>query len=292
LAFERFDRYTSHYYNKLLEKLHSRDHFFRLISSYQEKKHTDLPKPLTKEYLDQNREWLPRQNMQFIENAKEIYEAGLKASNHVKPILYHYSWHSFFAFLMYTFVRFDMLAGGHGISVPKMESNEIILEFHPFKKRGFFQRILDVLTILGYPITFARWILITEKNGDIRFVENNISPFANIERVNIRDLLKFKSDEYSKALREKFGDDLFRHDFVEIGNMNSCIMSFVTLFVASNISRYRPSVWAKILEGEGKYESVVLTQTRLSYRFYVYFVGEIEARFLRTELVSKGELAE
>lgn len=214
-----------------------------------------------------------------MENAKEIYEAGLKASNHVKPIMYHYSWHSFFAFLMYTFVRFDALSRGHGISVPKMESDEIILKFRPFEKRGFFQRILDVLTILGYPITIAQWILILEKNGDIRFVEN-ISPFAGIKRVNIRDLLTFKIDGYSIALREKFGDELFKHNLVDIENMNSCILSFVTLFAASTICRYRPSIWTKILEGEGKYESSVLTQTRLAYRFYDYFVPQIEAKHL------------
>lgn len=274
-----FDGYTPHYYNKLMEKLHSSDHLFRLLSAYQKKKPFDLPKLLTKKYLDKNRKWLPRQNIQFMENAKEIYEAGLKASNHVKPILYHYSWHSFFAFLMYTFVRFDELSRGHGISVPKMESDEIILEFHPFERRGFFQRILDVLTILGYPIMLAQWILILEKNGDIRFVEN-ISPFAGIKRVNIRDLLTFESDGYSIALREKFGDELFKHDLVDVENMNSCILSFATLFAASTICRYRPSVWAKILEGEGKYESSVLTQTRLAYRFYDYFVPQIGAKHL------------
>ena len=275
----RFDGYTPYYYRKVLEGLHSENGRKKLIISYAQKKTTDQPKPLSRRYLAKNRASLSRQNVRFIENARETYEAGLSASNHIKPILYHYSWHSFLAFLMYTFMRFDGRAGGHGITVSKMEPHEINLEFHPFKKKGFFQRVLDVLTILEYPLAFAKWIPILEDRS-ITFVENSPSPFAGTERVNLKDIAAFDAKAYVLKVLEKF--ELPAHVMEEPIWMNDCIRSFIMHFAASTISRYKPQVWSKILEGEKEYESTILTKVRQGYENYGYFITQIHNRFLKS----------
>ena len=269
----RFDKYTPYYYRKFLERLHSQNKYSSLVSRYAEKKDTDPPRPLSKKYLAKNRIWLSRQNVRFIENARETYEAGLRASSHIKPILYHYSWHSFLAFLMYTFMRFDGRARGHGITVTKMERNEINLDFHPFRKKGFFQRVLDTLTILGYPLAFARWIPILKEKDTLVFMENTISPFADIKRINLKDILTFNQHDYIREFMAKFESKHPRTH--ELANMNECVRSFITLFTASTITRYKPQVWSEILEGEREYESMSLTQVRDSYENYVYFVTQM-----------------
>lgn len=277
-----FDGYTPFHYSKILERLHAENNFSKLISLYAEKKSVDSPKALSKEYLAKNRKWLSRQNVRFMENARETYDAGLRASSHIKPILYHYSWHSFLAFLMYTFLTFDGLAKGHGISVTKMKSNEINLEFHPFNKRGFFQRILDVLTVLGYPLAFARWIPIVEKNGNLTFEKNNISRIANAKRINLKDIVTFNSHDYIKNIRAKF--KLKPETRAYFSSMNECIKGFIVLLTASTISRYKPHVWTEILEGEEEYESMLLKQVRRAYLGYFDFISHVHSHILEKSI--------
>ena len=279
----RFDGYTPYYYYKVLEKRHSENKISKSISLYAKKKITDSPKSLSKSYLAKNGQWLSRQNVQFIENARETYEAGLRASSHIKPILYHYSWNSFLAFLMYTFLRFDGVAKGHGITVTKMQRDEINLEFHPFKRKGFFQRILDVLTVLGYPLAFARWMPVVDKNDNVIFVENNISSISNVKKMNLRDILTFNADNYIRNIkaRARVKPDT---DPQDLTLMNECIKNFIMLFTASTISRYKPHFWTEILEGEGEYESMLLTQVRNAYDFYVYFVTHVHSNILEPSI--------
>ena len=253
----RFDKYTPYSYRKFLERLHSGNRYSVLISSYAEKKITDPPKPLSKR--DISRTDLSRQNVRFIENARETYETGLRVSSHVRPLLFHYSWHSFLAFLMYTILRFDGRAKGHGITVSKMERNEIKLEFHPVNKRGFFQRVLDTLTILGYPSAFARWIPVAEKNNILIFVENPLSPFAKVKRIDLKDIITFDERNYlEKLCAQKLPiKNIHKYDLME-----KCIRRFLVLFTASTITRYRPQICSDILAGEGEYESSILTEVR------------------------------
>lgn len=273
----RFDGYTPYRYNKILQRIHTENDFSKLISTYPKAEIGDAPKSLSKRYLIKNLRWLPGQNVQFIQNARETYEAGLRASSHIRPILYHYSWHSFFAFLMYTFMKFDGPAKGHGITVSKMERNEINLVFHPPRKKGFFQRTLDVMTILGYPLVFARWIPVV-KEKEITFVENNISPFADVERINLGDIVTFDAKAYIDELTAKFK---FKQGTKDLVDMNHCIMSFVMHLAASTITRYKPKVWTEILEGEREYESMILRGVRQAYGVYVYFVTQIHSHILK-----------
>jgi len=266
----KFDKYTPYFYRQFLKRLHSGNRYSGLISSYAEEKITDPPKPLSKR--DISRTELSRQNVRFIENARETYETGLRVSSHVRPLLFHYSWHSFLAFLMHTIMRFDGRAKGHGITVSMMERNEIKLEFHPFKKRGFFQRVLDTLTILGYPSAFARWIPIVEKNSNLIFVENTLSPFANIKRMDLKDIITFDERNYLEKL---YAQELAIKNIHKYELMEKYVRRFLVLFTASTITRYRPQVWSDILAGEGEYESSILTEVRGAYDTYLDFVNHI-----------------
>jgi hypothetical protein len=272
----RFNEYTPFNYLQRLVKFHSKNTFSELITMYNTLKIDDPLQPLTSHYLEQNKTWLPAQNIQFIKNSEETYEAGLRASTHLKPILYHYSWHSFLAFLMYSFLRFNGTAGGHGITVTTMQPEEITLEFHPFKRRGFFQRILDTLTILGYPLFFARWLPVKQKDGTLE--ENNISSVASARRINLMDIMKFDMKTFGESLTKDKQVWLPNLDWV--GWMNDCMKSFVMLHTASTISRYKPNVWAKILEGEKEYTSKVLTSVRHAYDGYVFFVTHVDSDIL------------
>jgi hypothetical protein len=100
------------------------------------------PLPITEEYLNKQQDSLMRQNILFLETSKELYEMANRATK-AKATLYYYSWHSFLAFLMYTFLRFNDTSRGHGLRVKPMEVDKIGVTVYSRKKQGFFNRILD-----------------------------------------------------------------------------------------------------------------------------------------------------
>jgi len=126
-------------------------------------------------------------------------------------------------------------------------------------KRGFFQRVLDTLTILGYPSAFARWIPVAEKNNILIFVENPLSPFAKVKRIDLKDIITFDERNYlEKLCAQKLPiKNIHKYDLME-----KCIRRFLVLFTASTITRYRPQICSDILAGEGEYESSILTEVR------------------------------
>lgn len=277
----KFEKYTAYSYFELLKKIHHQNAFSERIRLYNEKKRSDQSRPLSQGYIEENKEWLPVQNVRFMEDAKETYEAAMRASPHVKPILYHYSWHSFFAFLMYTFARYDSHAGGHGISVDIMSSEQVILEFHPFKKRGYFQRILDTLTILGYPLAFARWIPIEGEGQGVVFEENKASSIADRKEIDLIEIATFDAIGYMDRLWEKhecfqeLGTPTGRYHGTRFHWVNQWIIDFIMLFTASSIARYKPYVWHEILQGTIAYTSKILTKVRTAYEGYLDFVNYV-----------------
>ncbi len=236
-----------------------------------------VPLPLTEEYIANS---LPRQNVLFLEDSRELDELALRA-NKAKSTLCYYSWHSFLAFLVYTFLKYDEPSKGHGMTVKPMEIDEIGVEIHSRDRKGFLNRVLDLFTILGYPIALAEKIPIIKKDH-LEFRDNDISLIKK-DHLSFNDINEFNIDEFLKKYSERC---VRSHRIPEIPSshhewFNKLILSYVVMFISSNFERYRPHFWSTINEGRNEFCSKVLERTRDAYEDYGYFIMLIDDDILK-----------
>lgn len=242
-----------------------------------------VPRHLTKSYIARNKRLFPRQNALFLEDSKELFELALRASR-AKSTLYYYSWHSFLAFLIYTLLRYDDTSGGHGIHVNPMEVDRIEVKFNQRDRKGFLDRVLDLFTILGYPIALAEKIPVIKKDH-VEFIDNDISSLRKTH-LSFDEICEFDIDGFLEKHRAKEERSAYIHipDYPprkDYGWINKCILSYVVIFISSNFERYRPHLWSKIQEGRTEFSTKVLTRTREAYEDFVYFLIFVDGNVLK-----------
>jgi len=277
--FRRFDDLTSYNCEKMMRIVSSSvvtervRQFSELFPEGERGK--SVPLPLTEEYIAQG---LSRQNALLLEDSRELDELALSA-NRAKSTICYYSWHSFLAFLVYTFLRYDEPSRGHGMTVRPMEVDRIGVEFRPRERMGFLSRVLDLFTILGYPIALAEKIPVIRKDhlefrgNGISAIREDVLSFDEIDKFNIDDFLQKYSQQCERS---------YSHHIPEIPSsanyswFNRCILSHVVMFISSNFERYRPHYWSNIKEGNSEFSSRVLVRTRQAHDDYGYFVMLVE----------------
>lgn len=207
----------------------------------------------------QDQEKLVQQNTIFLRNSHEFWKEAQEVTEFIKPILYHYSFQQFSAFFIYTMFKWPMFSSGRGINCPiKDNIEEIQIEF---RETGFFRRLLDTFIVLGRPTAYGSWISLWSQGG-IVFSENTVDFRMPTDKVMLVDLLDFKPHDFMKKIEEKYPNAHYDR------GVDYRLTDYLVVFIASNIARYRPSLWRKIIYGSGEIEARFNQRLRTAYINY------------------------
>ena len=121
-----------------------------------------------------------------------------------------------------------------------------------FLKNGLFKRIIDTWTILGASLAFSPFVPIL-KDNEIDFIKNDMYLLKDSNELSLKELMLFKPEIFEKETISKRQKDLIVCPFITnpISRPNQFLKSYLLLFVASSIARYRPTLWHSILRGDG-----------------------------------------
>ncbi|MFZ2410112.1 MAG: hypothetical protein WAW23_00935 [Candidatus Methanoperedens sp.] len=194
----------------------------------------------------------------FLRNSKEFFHAARVASIDTQPILYYYSTVYLFAFLIESFIDFDEnKKKHHGLYVnSKGDIANIKFSYAPEKcakhyvPRGFFERLVNTLSILGYPSSFCSMITdFNDKDYVILREHKTKLSISNTNPILIDDILKydFRPDRLNINLSWIIYDFDDRYE-----NVSKIIKDFILIYVSSSIARYNPKLWRQIYLGEEK----------------------------------------
>ena len=219
------------------------------------KRYSDITKRnveiITSDYVNEHPE-VAEQNIALLKNAIELWNTATKTSDAIAPILVHYSWHCFHSFFAYSLFRWDpQYSRSHGISIEignPLESTKITFS----KKGGLFRRLIDTWTILGASLAFSPLVPIL-KDNEIHFSKNDMYLLNDSNELSLKELMHFNPTIFEKETISKRQKDLMVCPFIAnpISLPNQFLKSYLLLFVASSIARYRPILWHSILRGEG-----------------------------------------
>ena len=235
-----------HPYEKMMSNLISR--FNPLIANslrtYSELS-SDRIELISEEYYEEHKNEMNVQNTTYLRNAFEFLRYARNSPEDIQPILFHYSWQFFAAFFKYTFFKWSSPAGGHGIHVMLDGLDSIEIQFSG-RPGGSFQRLVDCLTILGIPTIFGKWLPIPEKKS-LTFERNDLNhSFVGGTKWHFTNILDFEVSEFVAEVGEKYKNWGFGvHD---VRRVNEELLGYVVVFVASNMARYRPALWMKVID--------------------------------------------
>ena len=232
---------------------------------------------VTEEYLEENK--VAEENIALLKNAIELWRSASQSTDAIAPILFHYSWHCFNSFFAYTFFRWEPQHGtSHGIelrlpcteteqrSSKKTEISEEKLNKDTMKLRlrfrkedakegqtkGLFQRLVDTWTLLGCSPAFSAFLPVLEA-GQIQFHPNQLFLLEESKSLELEKLLVFDPvKDYECKYWNTFGREklIQNTSFSNSMNLPTCILqSYLLLFAASSVARYRPILWSSILSG-------------------------------------------
>ena len=208
--------------------------------------------PITTDYLDSNLE-VSEENVALLRNAIELWRNATQTTDAIAPILFHYSWHCFNSFFAYTFFRWEPPhSKSHGIYVSNLSDDVGKIMINISKKDGIFQRVVDTWSCLGGSLALSEYLPMF-KGDKIEFQTNQMPLFKKIKCLELSQLLDFKPHEYEREYWKRFGREKLvqNHSFSNsMGTPTKIMQSYLTLFVASSVARYRPVLWSSILAGE------------------------------------------
>jgi len=191
------------------------------------------------------------QNVALLKNAMELWRTAARTSDAVAPILYHYSWHCFNSFFIYTLFKWEpQHSKGHGVQ-PVLSDNLENVKIR-ILKTGLFRRLIDTWTLLGVPLAFSP-VLPMFQNGKLNFVRNDVYLLKRSNEVSLKQLLAFNPEDFENTLYSRDLKDELLHCTFLINNIslpNMTLKSYLMLFVTSSLARYRPVLWHSILTGK------------------------------------------
>lgn len=209
---------------------------------------------LSSDVLEQQPEIL-EENVALLKNAIELWRTSTKVSDAIAPILYHYSWHCFNSFFAYSFFKWEPRhTSSHGIGIKLSDHlEEISLKI---SEQGLFRRLVDTWTIIGVPLVFSRYLPIV-KDDRMEFTPNERYLPDQNGNISLRELVEFSPQEFERSLNSEKYAELVKHIFLSssVHLPNSFLQSYLLLFVASSLARYRPILWHSILAGKSQEES-------------------------------------
>jgi len=229
--------------------------------------------PITTEYLDDNLE-VTEENVALLRNAIELWRNATQTTDAIAPILFHYSWHCFNSFFAYTFFRWKRPhSKSHGIHVSNLSDDVGKIMIDISKKDGIFQRVVDTWSCLGGSLALSEYLPMFE-GDEIGFQINQIPLFKETKCLELAQLLRFNPYEYEREYWKRFGRDKLVHNpsfSNSMGTPTKIMQSYLTLFVASSVARYRPVLWSSILAGETEEKALFALAYRNALLTYAEF---------------------
>lgn len=251
-----------------------------LLNHYRAATNTQIY-PISGNYLDKNSE-VPEENVALLKNAIELWRNAAQTTEAIAPILFHYSWHCFNSFFAYTFFRWAQKhSQSHGVYVSNMTDDIEKIKITISRTDGVFQRTVDTWSCLGGNLAFSAFLPAFEENG-IAFHSNQMPFFQKSNCCELGQLLSFDPYEHERFYWEKFGrEELVMNASFSywMGTPTRIMQSYLILFVASSIARYRPILWASILSGATKEKAAFALSYRDALLKYAQF-GLNSASFL------------
>jgi hypothetical protein len=215
-------------------------------------------------------ESLSLENSVFVRNSRELLEESHKVSDRIRPILAYYAHQQYVGFFIYTLFKYPKttVSSGHGLSIiwgkgKNTNIENVSIEFH---KSGFFRRLVDTFTILRHPNAYSSWLPI-QREGKYVFVENNLDSRIKIGKVDLPSMMNYNSKPFEEEFCQRFPNERVYPD-----TYDKLLTNFCLLFVASNIARYRPQLWERILEGLSENEAMF--NKRMKRVYEMTSVGE------------------
>ena len=251
-----------------------------LLKSYREATNTQVY-PISENYLDKNSE-VPEENVALLKNAIELWRNAAQTTEAIAPILFHYSWHCFNSFFAYTFFRWGQKhSQSHGVYVANMTDDIEKIKITLSKTDGIFQRTMDTWSCLGANLAFST-VLPAFEGKEIVFRSNQMPVFQKSNCCVLGQLLNFDPYDHERLYWKEFGrKELVMNPSFNywMGTPTRIMQSYLILFVASSIARYRPILWASILSGDTKEKAAFALSYRDALLKYAEF-GLNSASFL------------
>lgn len=211
----------------------------------------EAPHPLSQKIFDKNKDILSISNVSYLRNAKEFYFQAIRANNQTKPIFFYYSNLFLTTYLMNSTLSFNKKIPHHGIYVNiKFNGNKPNITFE-LRKFGFFPRLVDTLTVLGFQSSFSPIFIINNNKKDgVKYLHNKYCKFSMHvnEKFLFTDLTQYKIQNDLQEIRGEIGlCNEFNRNFKSATNF---LIDYIIIFISNNIARYNPYLWNEILKGE------------------------------------------
>lgn len=245
-----------------------------LVKNYRTKTNRQIY-PLTVEYLDDNPH-VAEENVALLKNAIELWRSAAQTSDSVAPILFHYSWHCFNSFFVYTFFRWEpQHSASHGIHVSNFTDNMDEIKITVSKDgNGLFQRLVDAWTCLGGSLAFSAYLPTFEKEK-IEFQPNQLYFLEESNCFSLAQLLSFNPvKDYARKYRQIGGKEKLVHNPSLSNSMivpTRILQNYLILFVASSVARYRPILWTSALSGDTNSKVAFALSYREALLIYAQF---------------------
>jgi len=252
-----YESFTLPHYYQLLQKEIIKNYapLQHIAEIYSEKVKRKI-RPVTEEYLEKNPE-ISKQNVVLLKNAIELWREATHTTDAVAPILYHYSWHCFNSFFIYSFFHWEPIhSNSHGVGISNWCENvgEIQIQFlkqEDVNTKGIFQRLIDTWTLLGASTAFSSFLPVFE-GREIGLIPNSYNLLKNSNSLKLKDLIDFNSLNFEQSLNSDLGKKLIVCPF--LANSTSLptdiLRSYLIIFTASSLARYRPVLWNSVVLGE------------------------------------------
>jgi hypothetical protein len=235
--------------------------------------------PMTEDYLDNTQ--VAEENVALLKNAIELWRNATQTTEAIAPILFHYSWHCFNSFFIYTFFSWKPEhSKSHGIYVSNFGDDVGKIKITIERKHGIFQRVLDTWSCLGVSLAFSVYLPMF-KGHTIEFLTNPMPYFKETNCLELAQLLNFDPCKHERNYWKEFGRENLVHNPFNyyMGVPTRIVQNYLTLFVASSIARYRPILWSSILSGETEDKAAFALAYRKSLMIYTEF-GPNSSSFL------------
>jgi hypothetical protein len=260
-------------YNQLQRSfIHSYNPYIQLVKKYQIHSKRQI-EPISTEYLDSS-SVIQEENIALLKNAIELWRSASQATDAIAPILFHYSWHCLNSFFAYSFFRWNPKhSQSHGINIGKI-NNDIGKIQITISNNGLFSRLIDAWTCLGASLAFSKYLPIMQE-GMYDVKPNELYFLKESNTVELSTLMNFKPvEDYERKYWNDYGrTNLIQNtSFKNSMNIPTRIMqSYLILFVASSLARYRPILWALILSGNNNQNAHFSLQYRNALLMYTQF---------------------
>lgn len=209
----------------------------------------EAPHPLSQKIFDKNKHSLSISNVAYLRNAKEFYFQAIRANNQTKPIFFYYSNLFLSTYLMNSTLFFNKKKPHHGIYVKEFNENEQNIPFE-LSQFGFFPRLVDTLTVLGFQSSFSPIFIINNEKDGVKYLYNEMCKFSIFtnKKFSFTDLIQYQMKNDLYKIEEKIG--LSRGFNINFKNATDFLIDYIIIFISNNIARYNPYLWNEILKGE------------------------------------------